>query len=125
MDIWKEAQEFLNEFLPDNIEERFIEYIKEKKLNRNEAQLFKTYCGKYLSFNGTTAILKMDCDEYFDEILLNIVGIPSEQERAFFSWLNSFGIWWTQKGSNLDNITIHKKDLETILNTWDECKIAE
>jgi hypothetical protein len=43
----------------------------------------------------------------------------SLSERNFFNWLNGNNIWWTQKGSNLDNITIYEKDFEKISNYWD------
>ena len=58
---------------------------------------------------------------------LNIAGvmeISDEAERSFFNWLTSNGIWWTQRGSDLRNITVYEKDIQTIKNSWHEVNVC-
>jgi len=58
---------------------------------------------------------------------LNIAGImeiSDKAERSFFNWLTSNGIWWTQRGSDLRNITVYEKDIQTIKNTWHEVNVC-
>ena len=53
-----------------------------------------------------------------------IIEISDEAERSFFNWLTCNGIWWTQRGSNLRNITVYEKDIQTIKNTWHEVNVC-
>ena len=58
---------------------------------------------------------------------LNIKGVMELgdiAERSFFNWLNANNIWWTQKGSNLENIVVLEKDIESIKKYWNEVNVA-
>lgn len=58
---------------------------------------------------------------------LNIKGVMDLgdiAERSFFNWLRANDIWWTQKGSNLENIVVLEKDIEPIKKYWNEVNVA-
>jgi len=68
---------------------------------------------------GTEALRMGD----FNQRFLNIGGImdiSDKAERSFFNWLNTNEIWWSISGSNLRNIVVYEKDIQTIKNTWNE-----
>jgi hypothetical protein len=55
--------------------------------------------------------------------LLNIKSIINKgenTERAFFNWFKENGIYWGQRGSNLENILVYETDIETIKDYWEE-----
>lgn len=53
----------------------------------------------------------------FNTRLLNITRIiehSDSYERSFQNWLKENGVWWSQRGSNLNNITIYDEDFQFI-----------
>ena len=58
VNFWNDAREFMGEQLVKDFEDKFEKYLIEKNYNKNEAQLFKTYCGEVIQFYGTMVILK-------------------------------------------------------------------
>ncbi len=60
---WKEANDFIKTFVPEDIQKRFIAFCKERNYNRNEMMYFKILVGEALEFEGTMAILKNDCSQ--------------------------------------------------------------
>lgn len=49
-----------------------------------------------------------------------IIDKGENAERAFFNWFKENGIYWGQRGSNLENILVYETDIETIKDYWDE-----
>ena len=61
--FWGQANDFVKTFVPEDFEQRFIAFCKERNYNRNEMQFLKLMVGQALEFNCTMAILKNDCAE--------------------------------------------------------------
>jgi len=58
---------------------------------------------------------------------LNIKGVMElgdMAERSFFNWLRTNDVWWTQKGSNLENIVVLEKDIDPIKKYWNEVNVT-
>jgi hypothetical protein len=54
----------------------------------------------------------------------SVMELGDMAERSFFNWLRANDIWWTQKGSNLENIVVLEKDIEPIKKYWNEVNVA-
>jgi len=57
-DPWKSAQDFLKDYFPENFEDKFVDYFNKRDFNKNEVRLFKAFCGEWIEFHLTMAILK-------------------------------------------------------------------
>lgn len=55
---WIDATDFAKTLMGDDMEEKFINYCNEKKLNRNEILFFKHLLGEVFEFKFTMAMLK-------------------------------------------------------------------
>ena len=59
----------------------------------------------------------------FNTMLLDITKVNDAgdaYERSLQNWLKDNDIWWSQRGSNLNFITIHEHDFEKIKNSlWE------
>lgn len=55
---WNDAKEFMSDQLVKSFEDKFKKFLIEKNYNKNEAQLFKTYCGEVIQYYATIAMLK-------------------------------------------------------------------
>lgn len=58
IDFWKEAQEFLNNQLPKDFQERLNKYVTDKGYNINECRLFKHMLTEAIGLYGTVMIIK-------------------------------------------------------------------
>jgi len=60
-DFCKDAQEFLKSQVPNDFQEKMIEYAKSKNYNQNEFRLFKNMLEEAVGFHGVMVLLKHYC----------------------------------------------------------------